>query len=51
MPKEGHEGMSIGIDTFRDTAYCIILRGMLDMPLIDGMGECAINRRRRDRNE
>jgi len=51
QPEEGHEGMVIGIDTFRDAAHCITLRGMLGMPLIGKLGEYAINRRNWNRNE
>lgn len=51
QPQEGHEGMVIGIDTFRDAAHCITLRGMLGMPLIGKLGDYAINRRHWDRNE
>ena len=51
QPEEGHEGMVIGIDTFRDPEHCVKLRGMLGMPLLGRMGEYAINRRFRDRNK
>jgi sterol desaturase/sphingolipid hydroxylase (fatty acid hydroxylase superfamily) len=51
QPEEGHEGMMIGIDTFRDAAHCITLRGMLGMPLVGKLGDYAINRRRWDRKE
>jgi sterol desaturase/sphingolipid hydroxylase (fatty acid hydroxylase superfamily) len=51
QPEEGHEGMVIGIDTFRDAAHCVTLRGMLGMPLIGKLGEYAINRRNWNRNE
>jgi sterol desaturase/sphingolipid hydroxylase (fatty acid hydroxylase superfamily) len=51
QPEEGHEGMIIGIDTFRDAAHCVTLRGMLGMPLIGRLGEYAINRRNWKRKE
>lgn len=51
QPQEGHEGMVIGIDSFRDAAHCITLRGMLGMPLVGKLGDYAINRRHWDRNE
>jgi sterol desaturase/sphingolipid hydroxylase (fatty acid hydroxylase superfamily) len=51
QPEEGHEGMVIGIDTFRDAAHCVTLRGMLGMPLVGNLGDYAINRRRWDRKE
>jgi len=51
QPQEGHEDMVIGIDTFRDPAHCVTLRGMLGMPLIGKLGDYAINRRHWDRNE
>ena len=35
QPDEGHEDMVIGIDTFRDPAHCVRLRGMLGLPFID----------------
>jgi sterol desaturase/sphingolipid hydroxylase (fatty acid hydroxylase superfamily) len=50
QPEEGHEDMVIGIDTFRDPALCVDLRGMLRMPLIGVAGGYAINRRHQDRN-
>jgi sterol desaturase/sphingolipid hydroxylase (fatty acid hydroxylase superfamily) len=49
QPQEGHEGMVIGIDTFRDAAHCVTLRGMLGMPLLGKLGDYAINRRHWDR--
>ena len=51
QPDEGHEGMVIGIDTFRDADHCVTLRGMLGMPLIGKQGGYAINRRSWDRNK
>ena len=51
QPDEGHEGMVIGIDTFRDTAHCVRLRGMLGMPFIGSSGDYTINRREWDRNK
>jgi sterol desaturase/sphingolipid hydroxylase (fatty acid hydroxylase superfamily) len=45
QPEEGHENMVIGIDTFRDAAHCVTLRGMLGMPFIGSLGNYAINRR------
>jgi len=51
QPEEGHDGMVIGIDTFRDATHCITLRGMLGMPLVGKLGDYAINRRRWDRKE
>ena len=51
QPEQGHEGMVIGIDTFRDAAHCVTLRGMLGMPFIGKLGDYAINRRHWDRND
>jgi sterol desaturase/sphingolipid hydroxylase (fatty acid hydroxylase superfamily) len=51
QPEEGHERMVIGIDTFRDAAHCVSLRGMLGIPFIGSLGEYAINRRHRERRE
>jgi sterol desaturase/sphingolipid hydroxylase (fatty acid hydroxylase superfamily) len=50
QPEEGHEGMVIGIDTFRDPTLCVALPGMLRMPLIGAAGGYPINRRHLDRN-
>lgn len=51
QPEQGHEGMVIGIDTFRDAGHCVTLRGMLGMPFIGKLGDYAINRRHWDRND
>jgi sterol desaturase/sphingolipid hydroxylase (fatty acid hydroxylase superfamily) len=45
QPQEGHTGMVIGIDTFRDPAQCVRLRGMLGMPFIGRIRDYAITRR------
>ncbi len=45
QPVDGHTGMVIGIDTFRDPAYCIRLRGLLSMPFIGKITDYAITRR------
>jgi sterol desaturase/sphingolipid hydroxylase (fatty acid hydroxylase superfamily) len=45
QPQEGHTGMVIGIDTFRDPAQCVRLRGMLGMPFIGRIRGYAITRR------
>jgi sterol desaturase/sphingolipid hydroxylase (fatty acid hydroxylase superfamily) len=50
QPEEGHEHMVIGIDTFRDAAHCVNLRGMLGMPF-GRIGDYAINRRHWGRRE
>ena len=51
QPEDGHSGMTIGIDTFRDPAHCVKLPGLLLMPFIGKVTEYAINRRRRDSDE
>jgi sterol desaturase/sphingolipid hydroxylase (fatty acid hydroxylase superfamily) len=51
QPEEGHEGMVIGLDTFRDAAHCVSLRGMLGIPFVGRLGEYAINRRHWERTE
>jgi sterol desaturase/sphingolipid hydroxylase (fatty acid hydroxylase superfamily) len=45
QPDEGHEDMVIGIDTFRDPAHCVRLRGMLALPFIGRVTDYAITRR------
>ena len=48
QPRDGHAGMVIGIDSFRDTAHCVRLPGMLLLPFTGKVTGYAINRRRRD---
>ena len=45
QPRGGHEGMTIGIRTFRDGKSCSRLPGMLLMPFVGKISEYAINRR------
>ncbi|MCG6868661.1 MAG: sterol desaturase family protein [Gammaproteobacteria bacterium] len=45
QPRAGHTGMTIGINTFRDTHRCNRLTGMLALPFIGEVTEYAINRR------
>lgn len=45
QPRAGHEGMTIGIRSFRDTGHCSWLWGLLAMPFIGKISEYAINRR------
>jgi sterol desaturase/sphingolipid hydroxylase (fatty acid hydroxylase superfamily) len=45
QPRGGHEGMTIGISTFRDEKQCDRLPGMLIMPFVGAVTEYAINRR------
>ncbi|WP_018952867.1 sterol desaturase family protein [Thioalkalivibrio sulfidiphilus] len=49
QPREGHEGMTIGIDTFRDPRQCDGLKGMLLMPFVGKVTDYAINRRQWER--
>ena len=46
QPRGGHEGMTIGIRTFRDGKSCSRLPGMLVMPFVGKISEYAINRRK-----
>lgn len=45
QPRAGHEHMSIGIRTFRDTRQCSVLPSMLMLPFIGKVTDYAINRR------
>ena len=45
QPRAGHQGMTIGIRTFRDTKTCAWLPGMLAMPFIGKITGYTINRR------
>jgi sterol desaturase/sphingolipid hydroxylase (fatty acid hydroxylase superfamily) len=45
QPAAGHEGMTIGIRTFRDPERCTRLIGMLIMPLLGKVTDYAVNRR------
>ena len=45
QPADGHIGMVIGIDTFRDPAQCVRLQGMLVMPFAGRIRDYAITRR------
>jgi sterol desaturase/sphingolipid hydroxylase (fatty acid hydroxylase superfamily) len=46
QPRAGHDGMTIGISTFRDPRQCDRLWGMLRMPFVGRIEDYAINRRR-----
>lgn len=48
QPRDGHTGMVIGIDTFRDAAHCVRLPGLLLLPFTGKVTGYAINRHRRD---
>ncbi|MFP5506361.1 MAG: sterol desaturase family protein [Gammaproteobacteria bacterium] len=45
QPRAGHEGMTIGIRTFRDGKWCSWITGMLAMPFVGRISDYAINRR------
>ena len=45
QPRAGHEGMTIGIRTFREDKWCSWLPGMLAMPFVGKVQGYAINRR------
>ena len=48
QPRAGHEGMTIGIRTFRDGKWCSWITGMLAMPFVGRISDYAINRRQWD---
>lgn len=48
QPDEGHTGMRIGIDTWRDSAHCTRLDGLLLLPFQGKVTDYAINRRHWD---
>lgn len=48
QPRAGHEGMTIGIRTFREGKWCSWLTGMLAMPFVGRISDYAINRRQWD---
>ena len=48
QPRGGHEQMTIGIRTFRDTKWCSWLPGMLAIPFVGKVTDYAINRRQWD---
>jgi len=45
QPDDGHDGMVIGIDTFRNSAQCSHLHRLLLMPFVGKVTEYAINSR------
>jgi len=45
QPRGGHEGMTIGIRTFREDKWCSRLPGMLAIPFVGKVQGYAINRR------
>ena len=47
QPRDGHTGMVIGIDSFRDAAHCVQLPGLLLLPFTGKLNGYAINQRRR----
>ncbi|MDO8369773.1 MAG: sterol desaturase family protein [Candidatus Nitrotoga sp.] len=51
QPRAGHEGMTIGISTFREANLCIWLSGILVLPFIGKVTDYAINRRRWKSND
>lgn len=51
QPRAGHEGMTIGISTFREANRCVWLSGILVLPFIGKVTDYAINRRRWKSND
>ncbi len=45
QPRDGHTGMTVGIDRFRDAAWSSSLPAMLRIPFVREMGDYPINRR------
>ena len=45
QPRAGHEGMTIGIRTFREDKWCSWLPGMLAIPFVGKVQDYTINRR------
>jgi sterol desaturase/sphingolipid hydroxylase (fatty acid hydroxylase superfamily) len=45
QPEDGHTGMVIGIDTWRDPGHCVRLPGLLLQPFLGKVTGYAINRR------
>ena len=45
QPRGGHEGMTIGLEDFREPRVCDTLPGMLGIPFASAAGGYAINRR------
>jgi sterol desaturase/sphingolipid hydroxylase (fatty acid hydroxylase superfamily) len=45
QPQGGHEGMTVGLEQFRDERLADRLDGMLALPFLGGAGEYAVNRR------
>jgi sterol desaturase/sphingolipid hydroxylase (fatty acid hydroxylase superfamily) len=45
QPEDGHTGMLIGIDTWRDPAHCVHFAGLLLQPFGGKVTDYAINRR------
>ncbi len=51
QPRGGHDGMTIGIRTFRENRICSWLPGMLALPFIGKITGYSINRRSWDGND
>ena len=45
QPRDGHEGMTIGIHEYGEPAQVSLLPGMLALPFVGSAGGYAINRR------
>ena len=46
QPRMGHEGMTIGLEEFRDKKRCVMLPGMLTIPFIGNIAGYTIDRRK-----
>lgn len=45
QPRAGHDGMTIGLDSFRDEKTCVSIKGMLMIPFLGKSEDYVINRR------
>ncbi len=46
QPQMGHEGMTIGLEEFRDKRRCVMLPGMLSIPFIGRVTSYTISSRK-----
>ena len=46
QPRMGHEGMTIGLEDFRDKKHCVMLPGMLSIPFIGRVAGYTISSRK-----
>ena len=51
QPQDGHTGMTIGLDTFKDSIQCTRLPQLLMMPFTGTITDYAINHRHREKHD